>query len=156
MIEEIFQPFSDMALDPLRIVVAANGLRGARRGGNALDFAQYPRAAICDYLLDQLPLAIERGFIRTPDGRQYRGDEANDRHDRGYADRRDQAQARAVPMRPVILPGDSRPRRSRHASLFASFLFAATVRRKDCNSLAVKPEKPVPREREFLVKVNAR
>ncbi len=78
-----------MALDPLRIVIAANGLRGSRRDGNALDFAQHVRAAICDRLLDQMLLAIERGFICTPGGRQYRGDEATDRHDGGYADRHD-------------------------------------------------------------------
>jgi hypothetical protein len=97
LVKEILQPLSDTALDPLRIVVKADCLRGALRRGNALDFAQYTRAALRDRLLNQLPLGIERWFIGTPGGSQYRDDEASDRHHGDHSDRHDQAPARVTP-----------------------------------------------------------
>jgi len=68
MIEIALEPIADAALHPLRIVIVADGLGRAVGRGDAFKFAQDPRGAIADRLLDQFLFAIERNFVRPPRG----------------------------------------------------------------------------------------
>ena len=64
VVEKSLQPIAGAALHPLRIVFAADGLRGVLRLCNAVNFLQHARRTIADRLPDQLLFAIERDLIR--------------------------------------------------------------------------------------------